>query len=214
MPSLRQILAAHAPLLLIDAASGRVQAGWLEAGGSRWAEDADEAGTAVFRCLEKLGADPGSAGAFLFCEGPGSVLGLRVAAIALRVWNVESARPVFAYRSLALVARASAATDAGVIADARRDHWHHCTRDGVLLRLPAAGLTGTLLMPEGFRHWAPLPPGVARVPYDVSAMLLCAGDDDLFRETRDPDAFLHSEPAYAAWTPRIHEAPEPAPSRP
>jgi tRNA threonylcarbamoyladenosine biosynthesis protein TsaB len=201
-------------LLLVDAASARVQAGWLEAGGSRWAEHTDEAGTAVFRCLEKLGADPGGAGAFVFCEGPGSVLGLRVAAMALRVWNVESVRPVFAYRSLELVARANATSDAGVIADARRDHWHHCTRDGVLRRLPAAGLTGPLLMPEGFRHWTPLPPGVAHVPYDVPGMLLRAGDEDLFRETRDPDAFLHAEPAYAAWTPRIHKAPEAAPSRP
>ena len=183
-------------------------------GAGRWAACADEAGTAVFRCMERLGADPGAAGAFLFCEGPGSILGVRTAAMALRIWRVESARPIFAYRSLELVARASDMADARVIADARRDQWHHCTRDGSLRRLSAAELTGRLLMPDGFRHWAPLPPGVIRVPYDVQGMLQRAGDADLFRETGDPDAFLHAEPAYAAWTPRIHRAPEPAANRP
>jgi tRNA threonylcarbamoyladenosine biosynthesis protein TsaB len=209
MTSLRQILASHAPLLLVDAASEIVQAGWLDADGTRrWASSRGEAGTAIFRCLEELRAVPGDAGAFSFCEGPGSVLGVRVAAMALRVWNAAATRPVFAYRSLELVARAGAGPGADVIADARRDLWHHCTRDGVLRRLPAAGLTGALVMPVGFRHWSPLPPGVGRVPYDVPGLLARAEDDDLFRETGEPDAFLHAEPDYAAWTPRIHRAPE------
>jgi tRNA threonylcarbamoyladenosine biosynthesis protein TsaB len=62
-------------------------------------------------------------------------------------------------------------------------------------------------MPDGFRHWSPLPPGVGRVPYGVAAMLRPAGDADLFRECVEPDAFLHAEPSYAEWTPAIHRAP-------
>jgi tRNA threonylcarbamoyladenosine biosynthesis protein TsaB len=211
MPSLRQILAAHAPLLLLDAASTRVQAGWLEAdGGARWAESGEEAGIAVFRCMEELGVDPRRPAAFLFCEGPGSVLGVRVAAMAIRTWCAEASRPVYAYRSLALVAEAGDRPGAAVISDARRGHWHHCARGGPLRRLPPADLNGALVMPEGFRHWAPLPPGTGLVPYRLPDLLRRAADADLFQETLEANAFLHEEPSYAAWTPTIHRAPEPA----
>jgi len=208
MPSLRQLVAAHAPLMLMDAASARVQAGWFAADGSaRWASSGDEAGLGVFRCLEELGADPGAAGAFLFCGGPGSVLGVRTVAMAMRVWRVEAPRPAFAFRSLELVARAAGRAGLAVIADARRDLWHHCTADGTLSRLPATALAGTLVTPEGFRRWAPLPPGVEEVPYDLPAMLQRTLAIDLFSESAEPDAFLHGEPGYAAWIPRIHGAP-------
>jgi hypothetical protein len=30
----------------------------------------------------------------------------------------------------------------------------------------------------------------------------------LFRQTEEPDAFLHEEPSYAMWTPQVHQAPE------
>ena len=91
MPSLRQILAAQAPLLVLDAASARIQAGLLAADGSgRWETSDDEAGIAVFRCLEALGADLEAVRAFAFCSGPGSILVIRTDAKALRAW--EAAR--------------------------------------------------------------------------------------------------------------------------
>ncbi|MDB6127966.1 MAG: hypothetical protein JWM35_1862, partial [Verrucomicrobia bacterium] len=98
MLSLRELLSWHAPLLLIDAASVQVQVGWLEKGGStRWATSNEEAGVGVFQCLEELGIQPGEASAFVFCDGPGSILGVRTVATALRTWSVLSPRPTFAY---------------------------------------------------------------------------------------------------------------------
>jgi tRNA threonylcarbamoyladenosine biosynthesis protein TsaB len=208
MPSLRQLLADHGPLLLIDAASARVQVGWLAAGQpARWAGSDDEAGVGVFRCLEELAVRPTDAGAFLFCDGPGSVLGIRTVAMALRTWCVLTPRPVFAYHSLAVVAQALARPGVTVIADARRDAWHAMSADSALRRLPAAELAGELVMPEGFRHWSPLPPGVAPTPYGLAELLPRVADRDLFRPTNAPDAFLHAEPSYATWTPQIHRAP-------
>jgi tRNA threonylcarbamoyladenosine biosynthesis protein TsaB len=214
MPSLREILAAHSPALLLDAASARVQVGWLEAGSvsdpphsARWQSSEDEAGVALFRCLESLAADPSEARAFIFCDGPGSVLGCRTAAMAIRAWNVLSPRPVFAYHSLALVAHALGRPGATVISDARRDAWHRASLDAPLARVAASELTGELLMPEGFRHWAPLPANVVRVPYSLADLLPRALDARIFRPTDSPDAFLHEEPSYATWTPRIHRAP-------
>jgi tRNA threonylcarbamoyladenosine biosynthesis protein TsaB len=75
--------------------------------------------------------------------------------------------------------------------------------------VPATELAGELVMPEGFRHWTPLPANVSRVPYTLADLLPRILDHDLFRVTREPDAFLHTEPGYAMWTPQIHRAPVP-----
>jgi tRNA threonylcarbamoyladenosine biosynthesis protein TsaB len=208
MPSLRQILADHAPVLVIDAASMRVQVGVITAeGAARWQASDAEAGVAIFRGVEQLGLNPQEAGAFVFCEGPGSILGIRTAATALRTWHMLRPRPVFAYQSLALVAHALGDARATIIADARRESWHHCALGRGLRRSPAAELTGPLLMPEGFRHWSTLPPAVASTPYVVGDLLARTREIELLRATDAPDAFLHEEPSYATWTPQVHRAP-------
>jgi tRNA threonylcarbamoyladenosine biosynthesis protein TsaB len=210
MPSLRHLRTQYASLLLIDAASSRVQVGWLNAGGDRWQISDEEAGVGVFKGVETLGIELreiGGVDAFLFCEGPGSMLGIRTVAMALRTWNVLSPRPVFAYQSLAVVAEALADPNLTVIADARRDSWHALRLGGKLQRIPAAELAGTLATPDYFRNWSPLPPGVSRVPYSLAALLSKIADADLFRVTDAPDAFLHEEPSYVTWTPQIHRAP-------
>jgi tRNA threonylcarbamoyladenosine biosynthesis protein TsaB len=208
MPSLRQLLAAHGPLLLIDAASARIQVGWLRPDQpARWAGSDEESGVGVFQCLEQLAISPADAGAFLYCDGPGSVLGIRTVAMALRTWGVLSPRPVFAYHSLAIVAQALARPGATIIADARRDAWHCISIDFGLRRMPKAELAGELIMPEGFRHWSTLPANVTRTSYALAELLPRVADRDLFRATDAPDAFLHEEPSYATWTPQIHRAP-------
>lgn len=224
MPSLRQLINAHAPLLLLDAASARVQAGWLanaDLTTARWATSEKETGVGLFESVEALGvgAEMGAeigakveqAGALVFCDGPGSVLGIRTCAMALRTWNVLRPRPVFAYCSLALVAHALGRPEVGVIADARRELWHHFALGGALRRVPVAELTGELVMPENFRHWSQPPAGLTHVPYSLADLLPRVLDADLFRSTDAPDAFLHEEPSYVTWTPKIHRAPIPAP---
>jgi tRNA threonylcarbamoyladenosine biosynthesis protein TsaB len=216
MFSLRQILAVHAPLLLLDAASTRVQVALFDAHGlARWAAADGEAGVALFRGVESLGVDLASVRGFAFCEGPGSILGVRTAAMALRVWNALALRPVFAFRSLELVAhdlaRRRPAESFSVIADARRGAWH-CVdvRAGVagpLRRVNAAELAGGVFMPENFRTWAARPDGTTTTSYDLAALLTRLAEAELFRATGEPDAFLHEDPSYQTWTPRIHSAP-------
>jgi tRNA threonylcarbamoyladenosine biosynthesis protein TsaB len=210
MPSLSQILHSQSPLLLLDAGSERIQVGLLGPGATaRWSTRKEEAGVGIFECIEELAADLGSVRAFAFCEGPGSILGIRTAAVALRMWGALEPRPRFAYQSLAVVARALGSPGATVIADARRGLWHRLSLGSPLGRVPASELSGDLVMPEGFRHWDPLPPGTRRVPYDLPTLfgLPAVAEADLFRETAEPDAFLHQEPAYATWVPQIHRAP-------
>jgi tRNA threonylcarbamoyladenosine biosynthesis protein TsaB len=207
MPTLRQ-LSAHFPALVIDSASAQIQVGELARDGTaRWAQSAEESGVGIFTCIEKLGINPGTVGAFIFCDGPGSVLGVRTAAMALRTWCVLKPRPMFAYCSLALVAHAAGRGEIGVIADARRDSWHHFQIGRGLRRVPHPELTGELVTPEGFRNWTPLPPDVRRVPYALAELFPRVMDVDLFLATEAPDAFLHEEPSYVTWTPHIHQAP-------
>lgn len=208
MPSLSELLRTHAPLLVIDAASMRVQVGVFAADGTaRWATQTEEAGIAVFRCVERLGVDLSTIRAFVFCEGPGSTLGIRTVAMAIRTWQTLAPRPAFAYTSLALVAHALAQPDITLIADARRDSWHIQKIGGALRRVAASELSGALVTPENFRHWTPLPTGATTTPYEVADLLARVPNAELFRATDQPDAFLHEEPSYATWTPQIHRAP-------
>jgi len=209
MPSLRKILSDHSTLLLLDAASERIQVGLLCDGAApRWAWRKAEAGVGVFECIDELGVDIGSVGAFAFCEGPGSILGIRTTAMALRVWSVLRPRPLFAYFGLAVAAAAAGRPGVAFIADARRGLWHRQFLGGPPERVPASELGGELATPEGFRHWDPLPAGTVTSSYDLSALLAlpAVATADLFRAAPDPDAFLHREPEYAKWTPQIHRA--------
>jgi len=210
MPSLSQILPENAPLLIVDAASERIHAGLLGPGGlARWASRDEEAGTGIFACLDGLGVEIDQVRAFAFCEGPGSILGIRTSAAAIRMWCALEPRPVFAYQSLALVAHGIGRNGLTVISDARRGLWHRYAIGRPLGRVPAAELTGELATPAGFRHWEEPPAGAGVVPYDLPRLLALPSvvSADLFRETAEPDAFLHQEPAYAKWTPQIHRAP-------
>lgn len=210
MPSLRELLAAHAPLLLIDAASTRVQTAWLRSEQEQsWATSEDEAGVAIFETIETLGCDVGAANGFVFCHGPGSILGIRSTAMALRAWNVLKPRPTFTYTSLAVVAHALARPELAVIADARRDSWHHFQLGTGLRRVPTAELSGPMAIPDGFRHWTMPPTNVERVSYALSELLPRLVDESFFEPTDAPDAFLHEEPSYVTWTPQIHRAPLP-----
>ncbi len=209
MHSLSHILREHGPLLVLDAASSTVQVGLLGDGEPRWACRQADAGAGLFQGLEDLGVDIDSVGAFAFCAGPGSILGVRSAAAAVRAWNVLSGRPTFAYLSLEVVARALADPDLSILCDARRGLWHRYTLAGGLERVAAASLSGPTATPEGFRHWEPLPAGTRTVPYDLGRLLGIPSvlEAPLLRPAAEPDAFLHQEPAYAEWVPQIHRAP-------
>lgn len=208
MLSLQQILNLHGTALVLDAASSRVQTGWLEAqGGSCWTVDDCEAGIALFRGIKQLARNPSAAGAFIFCEGPGSILGIRTAAAAIRTWYTLNPRVVYAYQSLVLVAHALDQPALTVIADARRQLWHAQTLAHPLRRVSSDELTGPLVMPEGFRHWSPTPANVTFTPYQLSQLFPATAHRNLFRVCDAPDAFMHSEPDYKTWAPQVHRAP-------
>jgi tRNA threonylcarbamoyladenosine biosynthesis protein TsaB len=220
MPSLTQLLTSHGRLLILDAASTQVQVGLLRSDAPAiWRRAAGEAGTGIFTGTEDLlresGLKIGDLGALVYCEGPGSMLGIRTVAMALRTWQVLAPGPVYAYQSLAVAGQFAWALQPRaftVIADARRDTWH-CQPVGAdgrmpaLQRLPAAGLpAGELLTPENFRAWAPPPRPAATCPYDLAAVFPAIAGGDHFHAAAAPDAFQHEAPAYRKWSAQIHQA--------
>jgi len=219
MPSLAQLFDAHRTLLVLDAASARVQVGWLSPHETSWASEDDEAGKALFGSLDTLFKNAptdrsiAAAGAFVFCAGPGSILGIRTAATAIRTWRtLHPQTPAYSYQSLALLAHGLAPPQLSLIADARRDHWHLQRLGQPLRQIPSSELAdakGPLAMPEGFRHWTTPPPHLARVPYDLETLFAADGikDANLFAPAPEPDAFLHNEVTYKTWSPQIHRAP-------
>lgn len=208
MPTVRKLLAEHAPILVLDAATAVVHVGWLDSTSEmQWSKSSEESGVGIFRCLEQLQRPVADAGCFLYCDGPGSILGIRTIAMAIRAWTVTHPRPVFAFHSLELVALFQGDPELTVIADARRELWHCARTNRGLTRVPASELHGALAMPEGFRTWSALPPKFTAVSYDLPTMFPKSLDFDLVREVDSPDAFLHEQPAYATWKPQVHRAP-------
>lgn len=221
MPALPAIVANHGPLLVLDAASSVVQVGVLRAElPAVWVRPTGDAGRAIFSgteaALREAGAELGGIRGFVFCEGPGSMLGIRTTAMALRTWQVLGTRATFAYQSLAVAAaQARAASPSGefaVVADARRDTWHvqECGAGGPmrpLRRLATTQLPAVpLLMPENFRTWSAPPPGLGTCSYDLAKIFPSLGAGDFFHAVDAPDAFQHEAPEYRKWSPQVHRA--------
>ncbi len=208
------------PILVIDSASQEIVVGT----GSAWARRADEAGIGVFTgagdVLRLTGVALEQLGAIVFCEGPGSLLGVRIAAMAIRAWNATRAPggegpACFSYRSLELVA--ADLLDSGmigvnegfaVITDARRSAWNtlEVAADGAfshMRRVPAGDLEAggqPIFHPEGFARWQPLPARARGAAYRPERVLALARKFPLLRPCAEPEAFLIEAPEYRKTT--------------
>lgn len=132
----RRVLPA-APTLVIDASSATLFAGVLDHAG-QWLAQSEHNGTAleslfpaVAVALEAAQVTLQEVRNFVYCEGPGSVLGLRLCAMAMQTWNHLSSQPIqyYAYNSLqlsaALIAIDSPEVDAALlVADWKKGAWN------------------------------------------------------------------------------------------
>lgn len=227
--SLADVVAAHGSVLVLDPCTVQVQAGLLRAGHSPlWHTGGDDSSVHLFAavqaCLAAAGLKPGQIGAYVFCDGPGSQLGIRTAAMALRTWQTLRATPapVFTYRSLLLAALSHARQHPGpfaVVADARRDSWHavRIAADGAastVLRVSSAELAAwpePLFTPTGFRAWAQPPRPADTCGYDCAAMAAALGELPLLTPVAEPEPWLSAPITYQTWTGQRHRAAAPSP---
>jgi len=222
--SLASVVAAHGSVLMLDPCTIHVQAGVLRTGQAPiWHSGGDDSSIHLFAaaeiCLKAANLKPSQIGAYVFCEGPGSQLGIRTAAMALRTWQAlrTAPAPVFAYRSLLVAALALARTHPGpfaVVADARRDSWHavRVAADGSaspVLRVASAELADwpePLLTPTGFRAWAQPPRPAGTCDYDCAAMFAALGELPLLAPVAEPEPWLSAPITYKTWTGERHRA--------
>lgn len=220
--SLAAVVAAHGSVLVLDPCTIHVQAGLLRPGHAPlWHTGGDDSSVHLFAavqtCLAAANLKPGQIGAYVFCDGPGSQLGIRTAAMALRTWQTlrTTPAPVFTYRSLLVAALSHARQQPGpfaVVADARRDSWHavRIAADGSaspVLRATRAELADwpePLLTPAGFRAWAQPPRPAATCDYDCATMLDILGALPLLTPVAEPEPWLSAPITYQTWTGERH----------
>jgi tRNA threonylcarbamoyladenosine biosynthesis protein TsaB len=171
----------------------------------------------LFSCVEAALAESklklGDIRSFALCVGPGSVLGIRIAALAVRSWSALESRPIFVWESLAGIARSAlVAGEKGpflVAVESRLKRWH-------ALEVSADGSLGTPFEAEaaqlntaGCRVLAAseLAPAVltshVAVPHPWSSLPIFFTQSGFLREESRPDA-LNVANDFATWSGERH----------
>lgn len=212
------------PTLVIDTASqqtviglGVAETDWT------WCENGRESGISLFEgvagLLKSTETPLGRLVTVVFCEGPGSLLGIRTAAMALRTWVAGGFLPeatLMTYSSLDLagieILRTSPQASFTAALDARRQSWFCLTHPEQssgrpsIRRIPAAasdGITGPVFLPEGFPIWNPRPESWKTCRYDPRLLESPGVRQRILRPVDRPDAFQLESPTYQKWTPAI-----------
>lgn len=212
-------MSAPEPCLVLDgSARAGVRVGVLS-GGRLVGQGVSPEGAleGLFGCVDAaLGEAKLSLGdlrSFALCVGPGSVLGIRIASLAVRSWSALEPRPIFVWESLAGIARSAlAAGEKGpflVAAESRLKRWHalEVSADGSLgapFEAEAAELnsSGRRVLASSEAAPAVLTSHVA-VPHPWSAFPTLFTQPGFLREEPRPDA-LNVANDFATWSGERH----------
>jgi tRNA threonylcarbamoyladenosine biosynthesis protein TsaB len=150
---------------------------------------------------------------FALCVGPGSVLGIRIAALAVRSWSALEPRPIFVWESLAGIARSALTVgEQGpflVAVESRLKRWHalEVSADGSLgapFEAEAAQLNSSShrVLASSEAAASVLTSHVA-VPHPWSALPTFFAQSGFLREESRPDA-LNVANDFATWSGERH----------
>ncbi|MGE9293276.1 MAG: hypothetical protein ACQKBW_06665 [Puniceicoccales bacterium] len=207
--------------LFLDASSVQVQAGlWCD---SRWLSIKSQESPAlesifslVKDCLDEANLKLEQVGGFIHCEGPGSVLGIRLAAMAIRSWQALPAwadAESLACRSLSLAAALISATEQPeepfhIIAEARQTRWNLLTcPDGEIAEVEPEvidALAAPIYHLRQRKSWHTPPERAVPVLNDLSAHPELLASPGLLSPVEAPGLFLVNEATYRTWTPERH----------
>ncbi len=212
-------MSAPEPCLVLDgSARAGVRVGVLS--GGRWVGQGlstDGALEGLFGCVEVALAEAklklGDIRSFALCVGPGSVLGIRIAALAVRSWSALEPRPIFIWESLAGIARSALTVgEQGpflVAVESRLKRWHalEVSADGSLgapFEAEAAQLnsSGHRVLASSEAAAGVLTSHVA-VPHPWSALPTFFAQPGFLREEPRPDA-LNVANDFATWSGERH----------
>jgi tRNA threonylcarbamoyladenosine biosynthesis protein TsaB len=212
------------PALVIDGSGSSVFVGVLSEDGS-WLAQSEQTGTpleSLFPCVEAVLASarlslPELRG-FIYCEGPGSVLGLRLCAMAIETWSRLSpdSAHIFAYNSLQLTAAligidAPATENALLVSDWKKDAWNAVTiKNGQAGQTDAiddasmAARNGPLYHLPQRKGWQKPPADAIPVEYSPARLLEVLGRPGLLRATSGVPLYAAGVNTFQKWTPDRH----------
>jgi len=213
------------PTLVIDGSQTAVFAGVLGTGGA-WLAQSEAPGTplerlfpAVRRVLGESGHALGDLRSFAYCRGPGSVLGLRLSAMALETWRRTAGTPpaLYGYNSMALtaalLARDRAPGNALLVADWKKGAWHAVRFEAGAFRPPEAIGDEVLAARDGplyhlpqRKGWQSPPPGAIRLDYQPERLPEILAEDGILAPTSAVELDDGGGPAFQKWTPERHRA--------
>ncbi|MDA9961867.1 hypothetical protein N9D63_03175 [Opitutales bacterium] len=166
---------------------------------------------AIPKSLEEIDASISAIDAILFCEGPGSTLGLRVAATAVKtiLRENEPSPTLFTYNALDLAAIMSNDLSRPILAPFRKGKR--------LLRSPISNsaigsievleepisesLSKEALHLPSLRSWETLPEGLDVLDYDISHIAGLAGIAPILRPAEIPEVFTPLPAEFRKWKP-------------
>lgn len=215
------------PALVVDGSGSRFFAGILSAHGD-WAakctcEEAPLEGlfTTVDKVMQESGFELGEIRSYIYCEGPGSVLGLRLCAMAIETWSRlnNTSQSFFAYNSLQLTAacildEGSSKEDTLLISDWKKDAWNSLKiadgKIGVVEPIATSELetwSGPLLHLPARKGWQQPPESAVAVNYRPEALSKHLGNTDLLKQTAGIQLYSAGVNTFQKWTPQRHRAP-------
>ena len=215
-----------APTLVIDGSGSVVFAGVRGQDGA-WLAKSELDGApleslfpAVEATLEAAQLSLSEIRSFIYCEGPGSVLGLRLCAMAIETWsrlNPESAH-YYAYNSLQLTAALICADTTGIdnallVSDWKKGVWNAvkinqgipgptAVADDAMI----AEWTGSLYHLPQRKGWQKPPVGATTVEYSPQRL---AEALDRLKPTTGVELYASGVNVFQKWTAERHSAPTP-----
>lgn len=227
MAPIQPIVIPETPTLVIDASSPTVFVGILGEEGV-WLGRENRQGMALETLFSSVGSVFSSTclgfencRGYLYCEGPGSTLGLRLSAMAIETWcriHPASAR-LFAFDSLRLTAALIALdhpdmTDALLVSDWKKNAWHTVAiKNGklagneVMDSAKLAEWKDPLFHLPQRKGWQPPPKRAVGLEYEPGRLPEAARHFDLLRSVEEVELHRSGRNAFRKWAPERHRKP-------
>jgi tRNA threonylcarbamoyladenosine biosynthesis protein TsaB len=217
------------PSLVIDGSGSSFFAGVLERQGKWMARiTADTAPLeSLFPTVEKVLLDSGLSldelRSYIYCAGPGSVLGLRLCAMALETWSRLNPAPTayYGYNSLELTAAklvhdGQVTGDALLISDWKKEAWNGVRisegRPAKVAPIQTEEIEswqGALFHLPARKGWQKAPEGAQPVDYRPEELHLFLGHEGLLNKSTEIELYSAGANTFQKWTPDRHRATKP-----
>lgn len=178
----------------------------------------------VDQCLKEAGLSLDAVKGFIYCDGPGSTLGLRLSAMALKTWRSLPQwqdTPLYTYHRLHFAAtllftQPNLKYPINLITEFRKGYWHCLTIEDpdTLANTSIKVLGSEDLKPLSGVFWhLPQrnldPPPVNRqlLNYAIQLLPKRLTQFDLLRRVKMPEPFAKEQPEYRLWTAQRHKNP-------